>query len=175
MEMTALEKRWAEEAVEKAAAEAAAAEAAAVEEAEEEQRIENIKDQTGRSNAVVRRDQRARANAGDAVGVATPEAEVALAVEPEVAGVACTRSASVSGANAPCAAPTVSGVDRAIASKLLVGSAETSAGSRATRICSNTSFVMSASVRLSEICTRFPRRMMARTSSCVRCVERLVS
>ncbi len=44
MEMTALEKRWAEEAVEKAAAEAAAAEAAAVEEAEEEQRIENIKD-----------------------------------------------------------------------------------------------------------------------------------
>jgi hypothetical protein len=136
---------------------------------------EEIKDRTGRSNAVIRGNQRARAKAGDAVGVATLEAEVALAVEPEVAGVACTRSASVSGANAPCAAPTVSGVDRAIASKLLVGSAETSAGSRATRICSNTSFVMSASVRLSEICTRFPRRMMARTSSCVRCVERLVS
>jgi co-chaperonin GroES (HSP10) len=44
MEMTALEKRWAEEAVEKAAAEAAAAEAAAVEEAEEEQRMENIRE-----------------------------------------------------------------------------------------------------------------------------------
>jgi co-chaperonin GroES (HSP10) len=44
MEMTALEKRWAEEAVEKAAAEASAAEAAAVEEAEEEQRMENIRE-----------------------------------------------------------------------------------------------------------------------------------
>ena len=59
---------------------------------------EEIKDQTGRSNAVVRRDQRARANAGDAVGVATLEAEDALAVELATAGVACTRSASVSGA-----------------------------------------------------------------------------
>ena len=44
MEMTALEKRWADEAVEKAAAEATAAEAAKIEEAEEEQRIENIKE-----------------------------------------------------------------------------------------------------------------------------------
>ena len=44
MEMTALEKRWADAAVEKAAAEASAAEAAKIEAAEEEQRIENIKD-----------------------------------------------------------------------------------------------------------------------------------
>ena len=44
MEMTALEKRWAEEAVEKAAFEAALAEAAKIEEAEEEQRIENIRE-----------------------------------------------------------------------------------------------------------------------------------
>ena len=110
-----------------------------------------IRGRIRRNSPTAQCDQRARANAGDAVGVATLEAEDALAVELAAAGVACTRSASVSGAKALCAAPTVSGVERAIASKVLVGSAETSSGSRATRICSNTSFVISASERLSEI------------------------
>ena len=110
-----------------------------------------IRNRIRRNSPTTCRDQRARAKAGDAVGVVTLEPDDALAVELDAAGVACTRSASVSGAKAPCAAPTVSGVERAIASKLLVGSAETSAGSRATRICSNTSFVISASERLSEI------------------------
>ena len=116
-------------------------------------------------NAFKRTNQRARAKAGVAAAVGAVAATCAL----------FARSASVNGEKALCAAPMASGVERAIASNDVVGSAETSAGSRATRIWSNTSLVMSASVRLSEICTRFPRRMMARTSSWVRCVERLVS